>query len=123
MEKEIWGWELIINCSSCDIEKITNGENIKKFVHDLIERINMEAWGPPLLEHFATHDPEKAGYSVCQMITTSAITGHFVDINGDCYLNIFSCKPFEMQDALDVVNERFNPKKITTQYITRVSPD
>ena len=121
--KKAWGWELIINCSACDIEKITNGENIKGFILDLIKKIDMEAWGPPLLEHFATHDEEKAGYSVCQMITTSAITGHFVDKNGDCYLNIFSCKPFVPVDALDVVIKWFNPKKTSTEYITRLSPE
>ncbi len=50
----------------------------------------MGSYEEPVLEHFATHDLSKAGYSLVQLIETSPITGHFVDKNGDAYLDVFS---------------------------------
>ena len=82
----------------------------------------MEAHGEPLIEHFATHDSEKAGYSFCQMITTSAITAHFVDKNGDCYINVFSCKEFNPDDVVEVISKFFNPARINIQVVIRSSP-
>lgn len=119
---DYWGKELIIDCAACNIEKITDESNIKNFIRYLVEKIDMEAHGDPLIEHFATHDPEKAGYSFCQMITTSAITAHFVDKNGDCYINVFSCKDFNPADVIDCIDTFFNPSKVSFQFINRRSP-
>ena len=79
----------------------------------------MIAWGEPKLEHFATHNADAAGYSLVQLIETSSITGHFVDKSGDCYIDIFSCKGFDIDTAKSVVNEYFSPKQIKVTYLTR----
>ena len=47
------------------------------------------------------------------------IAGHFVDKNGDFYLDIFSCKEFDIEVAQDVVEHWFNPKNIKVSYFTR----
>lgn len=109
---EYWGWHLLLDCKSCDIESITNEDNLRAFLKELVERIDMVSFGEPMIQHFATHDPEKAGYSIVQLIETSNITGHFVDKNGDAYLDIFSCKPFQPDVAMDVVKEFFAPLQI-----------
>lgn len=82
-----WGYHLILDCKGCDKEKIANGDHIRAFVAHLVKAIEMKAYGQPILEHFATHDPEKGGYTMLQMIETSAITDHFVDHDGDTYTN------------------------------------
>lgn len=79
----------------------------------------MVAYKDPVLEHFATHDLDKAGFSLVQLIETSSITGHFVDKNGDAYLDIFSCKPFDIELVKRVVMIYFHPQKIKTHYLTR----
>ncbi len=117
--KEYWGYHLILDCSECDTNRVKNRENLEKFVKALVKRIDMKAFGEPTLEHFATHNPAVAGYSLVQLIETSSITGHFVDANGDAYLDIFSCKPFEIELAREVVQEYLNPSKIKVTYLTR----
>lgn len=57
----------------------------------------MQAYGEPQLNHFATHEPEAAGYTLTQLIETSLISGHFVDKNGDCYLDIFRANNFQFR--------------------------
>ncbi|MDN3505701.1 MAG: S-adenosylmethionine decarboxylase [Simkaniaceae bacterium] len=114
-----WGYHLILDCKACNKEKITSGENIAAFVKYLVEAIDMKAYGAPIIEHFATHDPAKGGYSLVQLIETSAISGHFVDENGDVYLDIFSCKEYSIETVKEVVTKYFSPKQIKVTYLTR----
>jgi S-adenosylmethionine/arginine decarboxylase-like enzyme len=72
----------------------------------------MVAYGEPLVEHFATHLPEAAGYSLVQLIETSAVTGHFCDASGDIYLDVFSCKDFDPEVAVEVVRRYFRPETV-----------
>lgn len=114
-----WGYHLILDCSSCDISCITSRDTLYQFIKTLVQEIDMKAYGEPLIEHFAEHDPEAAGYSLVQLIETSSITGHFVDKNGDAYIDIFSCKTFEVERAKSVVQKYLHPKKIRMTFIHR----
>ncbi len=114
-----WGYHLILDCKGCNKEKIKSEKNITAFVKHLVKEIDMKAYGEPILKHFATHDPEKGGYSLVQLIETSAITGHFVDINGDVYLDVFSCKEFSNETVQKVIRDYFSPEKISETFLTR----
>ena len=73
-----WGYHTLFDCESCSKETLTE-ENIRSFISNIVPTIGMISYGDPMIAHFATHDPDAAGYSFCQMIETSNITGHFVD--------------------------------------------
>ena len=88
----IWGYHTLFDCKSGDIYKISSEGNISLFVCDLIFEIDMKAYGPLQIAQFAEHDPRVGGFSFCQMIETSNITGHFVDATGDFYVDIFSVR-------------------------------
>jgi len=117
--QQYWGYHLILDCKACDIKTIQNKDHIKKFIATLVKRIDMKAYGEPILEHFATHDPEAAGYSLVQLIETSDITAHFVDKNGDAYFDIFSCKRFDIATAENVIQEFFHPQSMKKIFIER----
>jgi S-adenosylmethionine/arginine decarboxylase-like enzyme len=114
-----WGYHMLINCQSCDIKQITNKQVLTYFIKDLVDSIKMVAYGEPIIEHFATHDPDKAGYSVVQLIETSSITCHFVDKNGDGYIDVFSCMPYDEHRVLDVINKHFWPHAMLTMSVDR----
>jgi S-adenosylmethionine/arginine decarboxylase-like enzyme len=116
---DYWGYHLILDCQGCNRNEVSNRENLAAFVKTLVKEIDMVAYGEPVLEHFATHDADKAGFSLVQLIETSSITGHFVDKNGDAYLDIFSCKPFDIEAVKRVVTMHLHPQKIKTFYLTR----
>lgn len=116
----VWGYHLLLDCWKGDIAKITDKENIKNFVSTLVDEIKMKAYGPTFCEHFATHDPEKAGFSMFQMIETSNISGHFVDKNGDFYIDVFSCMEFDQKKVVTVVNNFFKPEKVIVKFCERV---
>lgn len=119
MSNNYWGYHLMINCAKGNLEQVRSGDNIKAFSKELVKRIDMVAFGEPFCENFANHDPSKSGYSLCQMIETSNICGHFVDESGDFYIDIFSCKPFTVEDALDVVNKYFTPERTVVKFFKR----
>lgn len=114
-----WGYHLLLDCTAGDVFKITSKDNVYNFIKELVKAIDMVAYGEPWIQHFATHDPDKAGISLCQMIETSNITGHFVDKNGNFYIDVFSCKPFDNDVVIAVVDKYFNPQKIRTHFISR----
>jgi S-adenosylmethionine/arginine decarboxylase-like enzyme len=114
----MWGKHLIIDMSAGDRERVQSAQHISRFVETLVEAIGMQGYGAPLLEHFSEHVPEVAGYSLVQLIETSAITGHFCDLSGDAYIDIFSCKHFDAELAVEVVRAAFRPQHIN--FITLV---
>ena len=114
-----WGYHLILDC------KVVENKKVKRiyegFVIQLVEEIDMVAYGQPMIEHFATHDEDKAGWSLVQLIETSSITGHFVDKNGDFYLDLFSCKEFDIDKTTNFVKDYLEPKNIKQTYLLRQS--
>ena len=114
-----WGYHVMLDCRGGSKARITSEENIRSFVKELVQRIEMVAYGEPMVVHFATHDPDKAGYSFCQMIETSNICGRFVDKNGNCYIDVFSCKPFDVGGVKDTAMEWFEPENIRWSFVER----
>ena len=113
-----WGYHLRLDCRACN-DAVESEVGIYNFVKELVPAIDMQAYGEPQIVHVGKHDPKVSGYTLIQMIETSAITGHFVDINGDAYLDIFSCKEFDTDVAVDVVKKHFAPENIIEHYDER----
>lgn len=42
-----------------------------------------------------------------------------MDISGDVYIDIFSCKEFNCSIVIDIVNEYFLPEKINKNFFIR----
>lgn len=119
MITDTWGYHLLLDCSQGDKALISDKQNVREFITELVWAIDMVAFGDPWIERFATHDENKAGISFCQMIETSNITGHFCEVNGNFYIDIFSCKPYSSDIAMEVVDKYFKPTKIRQHYISR----
>lgn len=115
----MWGKHLILDVRACDKAKITDAEAIERWVKELVRSIDMKAFGDPIIVHFAEHSLEAAGYSLVQLIETSAITGHFSDHSGDAYLDIFSCKDFDPDVVVSLVNWHFKPEAVRSIVIER----
>ena len=114
-----WGYHLVLDCKAGVISKITDKDNVRNFSKELVAAIDMVAYGEPIVEHFATHDPDKAGISLVQLIETSNICAHYVDKNGDFYVDIFSCKEYSIETAVEVVNKFFEPQRVKITYLER----
>jgi len=114
-----WGYHLMLDCGMCDLNKMTDKDNIRAFVKELVKSIDMIAIGEPWIEQTAIGIPDKEGFSMYQLIVTSNISAHFVDIPRQIYLDVFSCKDFDQEVVKNIVIKYFDPIKIKTNFILR----
>ena len=113
-----WGKHLVLDARGCDIAKANDPEYIKQFTKQLVKEIDMVPYGEPQVVHFADGG-DKAGWTMIQLIETSSIVGHFLDHNGDLYLDVFSCKNFEAETVKNLLDQWFKPEKCYTNTILR----
>lgn len=118
---QYFGYHLMLDCSGCN-QGIASRDTIYAFIKELVERIDMTAHGEPIIEYLLPGDP-KQGFSLMQLITTSNICGHFMELDGTSYFDVFSCKEFRNEDVIDVVKKYFDPKKMRVNFVTRHADD
>lgn len=114
-----WGQHLVLDLNGCPKELLADKENILKWTKELVEAIDMISYGDPIIEHFATHSHEAAGYTLLQMIETSNIAAHFAENIGQVYIDVFSCKTFDNQIAIDVCKKYFAPQEVQQHTMMR----
>ena len=117
-----WGYHASFDWVSCPMERVTSEENIRLFIDNIVSAIDMKSYGEPMIAHFATHNADASGYSFCQMIETSNISGHFSDKTGDCYIDIFSCKEYDTDLAIGAIEDFFRPEEVKMRYFERGGP-
>jgi S-adenosylmethionine decarboxylase len=100
-----WGMLAAIDLHGCDRESLADPEHIRGFVMTLVDAIEMRAHGPVLVERFG--DGELEGWSAMQFIETSSITLHADEFGGRCFVDVFSCRPFDAERATAVAVAHF----------------
>lgn len=112
-----WGYHLMLDCAGCN-DNIKDRDQIYRFTKELVQRIDMIAAGEPIIEYLLPGE-DKAGYSLMQLITTSNICAHFVEPDSTAYLDVFSCKEFDIKLAEEIFRNYFAPTKVRVNFITR----
>ena len=115
--KSSWGYHLTIDAGGCDHEAIRSKETIAAFTKELVDKIDMVAYGKPRIVMFG--EGNKKGYTLIQLIETSNIAAHFVEETDSVYLDIFSCKAFAIDDAIAVFKKFFKPQSIIKRFFKR----
>ena len=110
-----WGWHYSVDGVGDD--RVKDGETIKAFGFDLIKSVNMEAHGECQLEHFGKDN--KKGWTFSQLITTSNMCMHCVDSTNEVYMDLFSCKPIEVNVVKNKLKEYFNLEVHNDRFFVR----
>ena len=100
-----WGMLAAIDLHGCEQSRLEDPDTLRRFVPGLINAIGMRAHGPLMLERFG--DGELEGWSAMQFIETSSITVHADEVCGRCFVDVFSCKPFDSGAAAAVAVAHF----------------
>lgn len=120
-----YGMELAMDCFQCDTSKF-NRKNIRKYFNGLVKLLKMKKgdlhfWddvGVPKNERQT--DPMTTGTSAIQFILTSNITIHTLDLLGNVYVNVFSCKDFNTGKARAYTQNFFDAKSVRDHVLTRM---
>ena len=115
---EIWGMLSSVDLYDCDPAIIRDANEIKRYVIELCELIDMKRFGETLVVHFG-EDEKVAGYSMTQLIETSLISGHFANQTNAAYLDIFSCKMYDPNQVAEFARDFFKAKRFNLQVIKR----
>lgn len=119
--KSPWGYHLMVDCSGCN-KNIASKSKIFEFNKELIQKIRMKAYGNPVIEYLLPNHKNQ-GYSLLQLIHTSNISAHFMDLSNTAYFDVFSCKKFDPKVAVQVIKKYFKPKKTKVNFIERQAPN
>ncbi len=115
----VYGYEVVMNLHGCDVKIMSDKKMLQKYVIDLCKIIDMKRYGKTLLPYFGLSEAFTKGYSMVQLIETSAITGHFSELWKTAYINVFSCKTFDMKLTAKFTKEFFKAKSVKTHFLTR----
>ena len=120
-----YGKELIIDIHNCDPSTFTR-KSIRKYFKLLCKQIDMEPeklcwWDDHGIEpDLQQTEPHTKGTTAVQFILTSNITIHTLDILKNVYINIFSCKDFDTEIAMQFSEEWFKGKVVNSHIIERI---
>ena len=93
LSENTWGIASSIDIYDCNPKTIRDAVEIRKFVVELCDLIEMKRFGETQVVHFG-EDERVAGFSMAQLIETSLISAHFANLTNAVYLDVFSCKPY-----------------------------
>ena len=119
MKRAVFGYELVMDLSECDIKVLSSKKKLKEYTDKLCKLIKMKKYGRTLLPYFGEKVSYTKGYSLVQLIETSSITGHFSEHWNKAYINIFSCKKYSATLAKSFTKKFFKAKKLKAVLLTR----
>ena len=101
---------LSIDLEKCEHSLLTNPQKLKEFSEKLCKEIKMIPHGKPIIDRFGYGKLE--GYSMMQFIETSTITVHLDEVGMRAFIDIFTCKKFEVEKAKKFCKNFFKAKII-----------
>jgi S-adenosylmethionine/arginine decarboxylase-like enzyme len=106
-----YGQELILDLCDCDPSKFDR-EYLKVYFEGLCRRLKMRRedlhfWDYDDPQEKAAAPAHLKGTSAVQFITTSTIVIHTLDDLKRAYINVFSCKDFDIEMAVDYTKRFF----------------
>ena len=113
-----WGVSSCIDLYDCNLDLMQDEAAIKRFVSGLCDLIKMRRYGETLVVHFGD-DPRVTGFSMTQLIETSLVSAHFADNSRAVYLDVFSCAPYDPDEAAIFAADFFKAQRHQVQIIQR----
>ena len=114
-----FGLEVVLDLHDCNPRVIRSEKKLAEYVTKLCKLLKMKKYGKTLLPHFGYNEAHTAGYSMLQFIKTSSITGHFSELWNSAYINVFSCRDFDTEKAVNFTVAFFGAKRVTKRVLVR----
>lgn len=118
-EGTLWGMLTSIDLFGCDPEIINSEEDVKRFVVELCDLIEMKRYGECQIYRFGSGDKE--GLSFLQLIETSLISGHLSNDLKSAYVDCFSCKYYDPEIVTEFSKAFFHANKARKTVVPRRS--
>ncbi len=114
-----FGQHLMMDGYGCDREKLMNLDWIYDFLSRYPDEISMTKIMPPYVFKYSGKVPEDWGISGFVLIAESHISIHTFPDKLYLSLDIFSCKAFDAQKAIQHIKDLFDIKKVEIKLLDR----
>lgn len=114
-----FGPHLMLDCRSCDLDKISDLEYVFNVLNDLPDAVGMTKITQPYVFPYSGKVPEDKGITGMVIIAESHITFHSFVEKDYFFFDIFSCKPFEVERVVDYIVSAFGVKSFEKHEASR----
>jgi S-adenosylmethionine decarboxylase len=118
----MFGVHLMLECYECNKERLNDESFVAEFLDELCEVIGMRKISKPNVIRFPGNPEtfDKGGLCGVIFIAESHISIHtFPDNNGFASVDVFSCKEFDVNKAIEFIVNKLEPKKYEKNVIMR----
>jgi S-adenosylmethionine decarboxylase len=115
------GPNLLLDCYDCSESKLRDKEFVLKFLDELTDMIGMhKIAGPYAIDYPGNPNSfDKGGISALVIIAESHISIHTFPSQNYMSLDIFSCKTFDAEKAVEFITKGFGVKKFDKKVFER----
>jgi S-adenosylmethionine decarboxylase len=114
-----FGPHLVYDAYGCPPSGLEDLQGLYRLLDTLPERIRMTKIMPPYVLRHAARGGVAGGLSGFVLIAESHISVHTFPSRKFMNADIFSCNPFEVEDALAVLRETFTPRRVDWKLLDR----
>jgi S-adenosylmethionine decarboxylase len=115
----MFGPHITLDLSGCNIDKLKDLELHFEILNTLPDVIGMTKITQPHVFPYAGIIPEDKGITGIVIIAESHISIHSFQEKGYCFVDIFSCKPFDTGKAIDFIVNVLEPTSYKTNIVER----
>jgi S-adenosylmethionine decarboxylase len=112
MKKQTYGYgpHLMLDLNDCNPAILDDLEACFKLLNELPERIGMTRITQPYVFRYSGPVPEDEGITGVTIIAESHISLHTYPRKGYAFVDLFSCKTFDVEEARDSIVQFFQSK-------------
>ena len=117
----MFGPHLMLDCYGCDENKLKDLDFVLRFLDELPTTIDMHKIADPYAVYYPGRSDsfDKGGVSAIVIIAESHISIHTFPANNYMSVDIFSCKIFDIEKAIDYITKAFGAKKFEKRILNR----
>jgi S-adenosylmethionine decarboxylase len=116
---EAFGPHLTIDLVGCPVERLADYNLHFEYLKKLPELIEMTPITQPYVFPYSGLVPEDKGITGIVIIAESHLSVHSFEDKGYSFVDIFSCKPFNLDEAIRVTLETFQPTTYELNIVER----
>lgn len=116
---EEFGPHITLDLKGCPKEVLSDYNLHFNYLKSLPELIQMTPITQPYVFPYSGLVPEDKGITGIVIIAESHISVHSFENKGYCFIDIFSCKDFDVERAIQITKDLFKPEDCEINVVAR----
>jgi S-adenosylmethionine decarboxylase len=117
-----YGYQLLLDLYECDPEACDDLSLCYRYLDEMVAHLGMSKQAPPsIFRTDASSVPQHAGLSGWVPLIESSIVIHTLVPDAYISIDVYSCQPFDYDNAITFTQSFFRPQKLGSQTLIRGS--